>query len=148
MNSRIAFLDFDGVLNNHTFFKKLGNIPQELTFDPNNIHQLQRLAKDFLFVISSAWRLDFTTGHLTEVLKAAGFTGTIIDQTPSGPFLRGDCIMEWMRAHRTKLEDIVILDDQNDMGVLLPRLVQTNPLYGLTAGDVNACFELLRIKQK
>lgn len=56
---------------------------------------------------------------------------------------RGGEIQAWLSARRYR-GPLVIFDDEDDMGHLLPYLVQTNPEHGLTAADVEAAVALLR----
>ena len=84
---------------------------------------------DAKIVISSTWRKGRTLEQLREIFTKVGFTGEIIDKTPSlfyseksgctNSVPRGCEIEEWMRSKYGYLESVnikyVILDDDSDM---------------------------------
>ena len=121
---KIIFLDIDGVLNHHTFFKKRYNekrhektIKKEngkLTkkskvdfygemIDPESVEILNELIEETKakIVISSTWRIGKDIETLQMILDKHGFIGEIIDKTPRGCgcYKRGNEIYEWIRAN-------------------------------------------------
>jgi hypothetical protein len=145
VSERIVFLDIDGVLNNRR--SRLGGI------DPVHVEHLNTLVArtGAKVVISSTWRMAGRTA-VAEDLATAGFRGKVIGVTPdltrraqglwTAPE-RGTEIQEWLRQPSRTPHTIVILDDEADMGSLLPFLVQTDPLDGLTAQDVERAAAIL-----
>ena len=145
------FLDIDGVLNNQRWLAQQHNFK---SFSPYNVAALNLILKatGAEIVISSNWRLypyDFHT-----LFKRQGIEGKIIGFTPSineiqnGIFrsvIRGDEIMAYLEANEKPGERFVILDDDDDMGILSPRLVQTNPANGLTEADARRAIEMLGV---
>ena len=97
-------------------------------------------------VVSSTWRHGKTVVELQALLAAQGFTGRVIDTTPTGPAGgdRGGEIAAWLAEH--PVDGYVIIDDHIDMGELGTRLVQTQPALGLQPADApRAISTLLRL---
>lgn len=147
MGIRVVFLDLDGVLNNHGYLlahSKDGWDPNGL--DPKNIKQLNELLNwtGAKVVISSTWRLFHTLPHIETLLTAEGFEGEVIGKTPDlrgRP--RGEEIQAWLETTDVDVERFVILDDDSDMGALMPHLVRTSFSVGLTAAEVDAAAKVL-----
>ena len=94
-------------------------------------------------VVSSTWRYGKTIAELQEMLDAEGFTGHVLDKTPTGApgADRGEEIAAWLAEH--VVGGYVIIDDHADMGDLRPRLVQTHPAHGLQAADAPRAIAIL-----
>jgi hypothetical protein len=77
------------------------------------------------------------------MLAAGGFTGTVLDKTPTGGpgSDRGDEIAAWLAQHA--VDGYVIIDDHVDMGALRSRLVQTHSAHGLQPADARRAIALL-----
>ena len=97
---KIIFLDFDGVLNSHNWYKVRStfvdghSIQAQYPFyeiDPSAITNLNRIISETgaKVVVSSTWRLGRTPTQLMDILKPCGFVGEIIDCTPHMRFLKG-----------------------------------------------------------
>jgi hypothetical protein len=148
---KIIFLDMDGVLINYdkiekTPYHSLGeksakNNPQNEYI--NNLNKITN-ATDAKIVISSSWRIgDKSIMFWNKYFNLLGIKGDVIDVTPYLFGYRGDEILAWLisylntqyRTHRRKdydygqyygdLFSFVIIDDNDDMGFLLPYLVYT-----------------------
>jgi hypothetical protein len=159
---RILFTDFDGVLNSADSWK----VSQEdydlrsqdteetplsilrLTIDPSHVAILNDVLAQTgaQVVLSTSWRnwpdREFVLGKL----RAAGFTGDIVGETPGylGPGIhRGDEIQAWLDEHADEVESYAIVDDSDDMGALTPHLVLTDSFKGLTVEHVPRLFALL-----
>lgn len=154
---KVIFLDIDGVLNSANFFKKKheetgltqGGSRIE-SIDPDALRLLEQIIEetDAKIVVSSCWRIGRTTEELQGLLKGAGFKhyDRIIDRTNKiGSFAtkRGDEIEEWLSRNSVQRGDVVILDDDSDMGDLFDRLVQTLYHQGLTEHEVKTAIEKL-----
>lgn len=135
MNTKIIFLDVDGVLNSHLHFSK--DCDEALTLglaadiDPDAMGLLNALITDTesKVVITSTWRLNRTVEELQTLFEKRGFTGEIIDKTKDlrvgedrDCILRGNEILCWMKDNPALLgtsyweyHNYVILDDDSDM---------------------------------
>lgn len=148
---RIIFLDIDGVLNHRDYFRRMPREQQEdiEDIDPDCVACLQRLvnATGARIVISSTWRLLHELDEIRDVLSRKGLDAKIIAATPALPDKdRGDEIQKWLdmaSVFPRKPEGIVILDDDADMGPLLPWLIQTSFDRGLTDWHVRKAVEML-----
>ena len=101
---------------------------------------------DAVVVLSTSWRNWPDQGLVAEKLAEAGFRGNVVGGTPGwlGPRKsRGDEIQAWLDEHDGEVEAFVILDDSDDMGALMPYLVLTDPVDGLTEAHVPRLLELL-----
>jgi len=76
-------------------------------------------------VVSSTWRHGKTVAELQVMLEAEGFTGRVVDKTPTGApgARRGEEIGAWLAEHAVC--GYVIIDDHIDMGELRTELVLT-----------------------
>lgn len=151
---RIVFLDIDGVLNSRPFLmtRPAAASHREAAlnaFDPRAIRRLERIVKeaDAKVVISSAWRHAYPSVLIGEFLAHHGFTGTVIDSTPSIPRRGGDErgyeIREWL-LRQPAVTAFVILDDIRTMGPLQHALVNTSSETGLLDSHVVLALKILR----
>lgn len=153
---KILFLDIDGVLNSHDFWKRcqeLGIVPDDKV-DPLAVERLNRLvdATGAKIVVSSTWRLPYVwnrqLGMLATLLQRAGIKGEVIGMTPDHQksYGRGGEIQAWMlqaRQDNIDIESFVILDDDNDMDHLMGYLVQTKMTDGLQDHHVETAIQIL-----
>ncbi len=118
----VVFLDIDGVLH------IAGDPSMRLNADCVRALNWLTEAGDAQIVVSSTWRfLPDLRGRLT----ADGVQAKVIGTTPNlGDVERGEEIARWLEIHSHRA--FVILDDDADMGDLLPYLVQTESAHGLT----------------
>lgn len=152
---RVVFLDIDGVLNSHAFFKAGSGRPPATDTDEQARRMIDPAAVEHLnalveksgasLVISSSWRRIYSLGAIGRALRANGFEHprAIIGATPplGGP--RGHEIQAWIDSAGKPLPTFVILDDDSDMEHLADRLVQTHYTSGLLAEHVDAALRLL-----
>lgn len=144
--TKLIFLDIDGVMNSG--FSKRSDKHFSLAFDDNAVTNLKYILKhtEAKIVVSSTWRL----GETVESLKKDLFSHYELDNYIVGvtPYfqetIRG-LEIESYTANCTKEEitNIVILDDDSDMGSLLKYHVKTNAIYGLTLEDANRAIQIL-----
>jgi hypothetical protein len=136
---RVVFLDFDGVLAPIRRWDRYGDL------DPACIQVLNEIVArgEAEVVVSSTWRHGKTVAELQEILKAEGFTGFVLDKTPTGApgADRGEEIAAWLTEHA--VDGYVIIDDHLDMGALRSRLVQTHPARGLQPADTPRAIAML-----
>lgn len=145
---RVLFLDLDGVVNSHDWFRRrVKERPTgsyfERQIDPQAIALLNEITKatGTKVVISSTWRKNHTLQELRAGLGNRGFRGEIIGMTcelASG--VRGREIQAWLDEYKNwggyrpldVVERFAIVDDDSDMEHLLPHLIQTKFELGLT----------------
>jgi len=122
MMRRVIFLDIDGVLAPIRRWDRYGDL------DPACIQVLNEIAArgGADVVVSSTWRYDKTVAELQEILEAEGFTGFVLDKTPTGApgADRGEEIAAWLTEHA--VDGYVIIDDHLDMGELERALVHAH----------------------
>ena len=135
----MVFLDIDGVLAPIRRWDRYGDL------DPGCIQVLNEIAArgGADVVVSSTWRYGKTVAELQEILQAQGFTGRVLDKTPTGApgADRGEEIAAWLAEHA--VGGYVIIDDHGDMGELRTQLVQTHPAHGLQATDAARAIAVL-----
>jgi len=131
MTRRVIFLDIDGVLAPIRQWDRYGDL------DPACMQVLNEIAAQggADVVVSSTWRHGKTVVELQEILEAAGFTGRVLDKTPTDVpgANRGDEIAAWLAEHA--VGGYVIVDDHVGMGELHTHLVLTHPGRGLQPAD-------------
>jgi hypothetical protein len=136
---RVVFLDIDGVLAPIRQWDRYGDL------DPACIQVLNEIVARgrAQVVLSSTWRHGKTVAELQAMLEAHGFTGRVVDKTPSGvPGAgRADEIAAWLEEHA--VGGFVIIDDHVDMGALRGHLVQTEPARGLQPADAARAVAVL-----
>jgi len=136
---RVIFLDIDGVLAPIRQWDRYGDL------EPACIQILNEIAAEggADVVVSSTWRYGKTVAELQALLEAAGFTGCVVDTTPTGALgtARAAEIAAWLDEHA--VESYVIIDDHVDMGALRGRLVLTHPSRGLQPTDASRAIALL-----
>lgn len=152
------FLDFDGVLNSQDFYvaraAKRGPLPISAPhnryddFDPEACARLRRIMNavpEVDIVISSTWRINTPVSDLRGFLSAFGIDPRrVIDKTPHFPGKeRGEEVAAWLAYRPDPDTAFVILDDDHDMGALMPHLVKTDNHKGLTDADADEVIRRL-----
>lgn len=142
----IVFLDIDGVITTM--------VTKYRTGDPACVAQLNRITEvtGAAIVVSSTWR---HAENIKEILAGWGITSEVIGITPalnrwseSGIYIgveRGNEIAKWL-ADNPNDGCLLILDDDSDMGELLPYLVRTNSYIGLTEADADKAITMLTVQ--
>lgn len=147
----IIFCDVDGVLNSICHLKEvyyLTGVPHsnyEYPFDEKCLNNLKLLVDDNTrIVITSKWR-KYIEGinRLMEELKKYGLDRHVIGYTPILFTIRGEEIKSFIENTDINIEHFVILDDDSDMGDLIPYLVKTNNQTGLTYENVLEAKKIL-----
>lgn len=149
---KIIFLDIDGVLNSQqssVYFHRKGHdnggVPHYFCPIANsNLHEILEEFEEVRIVVSSSWRLGETLESMQKVLWDAGKIPPerVIGMTPRYPRRpdgrseeRGTEIEAWLKVYGDCVERYVIVDDDKDMGRLLPDLIHTDDWHGLTRRD-------------
>ena len=136
---RVVFLDIDGVLAPIRRLDRYGDLEPACIGVLNEIVSSARAD----VVVSSTWRHGRTVAELQAMLEAEGFTGRVVDKTPTGApgDGRGEEIAAWLAEHA--VGGYVIIDDHMDMGELHRELVLTHPGRGLQPADARRAIEIL-----
>lgn len=151
---RYLFLDFDGVINSRKFindYLDFFKAPTEKTYyitEHIDRRAVERVNKILAMtgahvVISTAWRKAYNLDGIRAILKAKGFKGVIVGETPvmeKQP--RGLEIQAWLDANNVLPEHIVILDDMDKMLHLRHRQVLTDFEEGLQDRHVLQALKL------
>ena len=139
MTQRVIFLDIDGVLAPIRRWDRYGDLNPACIQVLNEI--VARGQADV--VVSSTWRHGKTVVELQAILESQGFTGRVLDMTPTGTSGadRGEEIAGWLAEH--DVSGYVIIDDHADMGELHSHLVQTHPARGLQSADAPRAIAML-----
>ena len=144
---KLIFLDYDGVVNN-LIFHTIDGEPDFYYRPLNEYSGLDRQVNDFQavawlnkicrefnckVVVTSTWR---GRDDYAECLYRAGFKGEIIGRTPWLGTKRGKEIFVWLNKEENQnivkdIDDFIILDDDADMEMYMPHLIQTNTYRGL-----------------
>lgn len=136
---RVIFLDIDGVLAPIRRWDRYGDLDRACMQVLNEI--VAQSGADV--VVSSTWRYGKTASELQEMLEAEGFSGRVVDTTPTGTpgSSRGEEISAWLAEH--DVSRYVIIDDHVDVGDLRSHLVQTQPAQGLQSTDARRVIAIL-----
>ena len=151
----IIFLDVDGVLNSTNKLKEVYNKTNkphsgfDYPFDEKCLENLKLLVKltDSKLVITSSWRKsEQGKKSLLNMLEKYDLKKDVIGFTPILYKKRGKEIEEYLSTLSCK-PNFIILDDNTDMGDLLPYLIKTNNQFGLTKENIKkGMIKLLKIK--
>ena len=136
---RVIFLDIDGVLAPVRRWDRYADLDRTCIQVLNEIVACSGAD----VVVASTWRHGKTVAELQEVLDAHGFTGCVLDKTPTDMpgAQRGEEIAAWLAAHA--VVGCVIIDDHADMGELRTHLLQTQPAHGLQPVHVPRAIAML-----
>ena len=157
---KVIFLDIDGVLVTHASWRIRDH--GHASAATECVAALNRItdATQAVIVVSSTWRIGTSICELRDIINGHfGVTGKVIAKTRKITTKRmfegklgevevsaerGDEIDYWLREdHPWPIESFVILDDENDMGRHLHRLVHTNFDDGLTMADAERAISML-----
>lgn len=146
---KIIFLDFDGVINCQTRWKKYCVQVDEQSssmIDPVAVRRLAALVKetDARIVISSTWRRFYALADLRRFLALFGIPDdVVIGVTPILPGeQRGREIRFWLNTH-PDVTAFVVFDDDADMESVEANFVQTSWLRGLLDEHIDVARRLL-----
>ena len=149
----LIFLDVDGVINSVNNLIKVYNETHKshsgysYPFDSNCLENLKKLVieTNSSLVISSTWRLsEKGRDTLLQELKKYDLDKLVIGYTPFLGSSRKDEIKDFLSNFESSFTtNFIILDDDSDMGDLLPFLVKTNRQVGLTEENVQQAIKKL-----
>lgn len=155
----IIFLDIDGVLNHHHYYKS--PIRSRTNIDAESVKRLNELTTlGAKVVISSTWRLNRSIEELQAILNEHGFVGEIIGKTLDMRYedngdciLRGNEILQWIKAHPEvcgaaywDYKRYVIFDDDSDMLYWQKdNYIHVDPFCGLSPHNVFHAKKILSL---
>lgn len=146
---KVLFLDIDGVV------AVPGYAISEGLWIPNYEH-VQRVNEvvhrtGCKVVLSSSWRITHGLEGTHQALKRAGASFELFDATPNHAsrigvlylaHRRGSEVSQWLERH-PEVERVAIVDDSEDFGPLVERLVRTRFSHGIQDGHVDRLVALL-----
>ena len=149
MDSRVLFLDYDGVVNTPMWNSKGTRCQYAFPSDGkvNNFQAVQWISEfcqrfKYDIVVTSTWRMDL---NYKECLENGGLRNTIriLGKTPMlDNRFRGQEISEYLQAH-PEIKYYIIVDDEGDMlEEQMEHFVQTNPDFGFGISDFHKCEEI------
>lgn len=160
---RLIFLDFDGVLNSASNYRRLRLAGQPAAdeygtlFDERCVAELGRILDhygDVALVVTSSWRYVHSADTLRTMWRKRRLPGCILGilptdivHAPNETEERGIEVQEWLRRQGLREKDCkyVILDDED---AFTPpqheRLVLTDPDRGLTPARAAKALRLLQ----
>lgn len=134
---KLIFLDFDGVII-HTLQSSIYWTRQKERYEafcPISCSNLGYILDKTgaKIVVSSTWRKSRSVDELQEILKRYVPNAKVLDKTPiCSSRIRGEEIFSWLKNHHIlQFDRFVIIDDDSDMGKLLPHLFKINGKVGL-----------------
>ena len=142
---KLLFLDVDGVVANEASSIRHPRKHVDDIAAPECVAALNRILRETgaKIVVSASMRVDGVES-LIEQFRLWGIEGEIVGITP---------LFEWTSPRFKEIDaylqqnqcpdSLVILDDEDDMGALLPYLVQTKFECGLTEADADKAVALL-----
>lgn len=149
---KAVFVGIDGVFNSTEFFKSQENSKIKdtrewpgKTLDPIKIKKFNKIAKmpKVVVVISSSWRKHESKEEIEELLRKNGAEFRILDVTPVLNTTKGEEISKWLDENPF-IDKFAIIDDDDDMGELLPFLVRTTNQKGLEDSQIEKACALLQ----
>ena len=153
-DTRIIFLDIDGVLNSNNFYVNFYEKHEKKDLcndiDPRAVEILNRLCEEIKakVVISSCWRIGSTTEEMQKAFNDLGCTFEIIGVTPIINFsmCRGLEVQEWISRNidykNFPYDNYVIIDDDSDFFIHQEKhFFNTDNFVGLTP---TICYQIKR----
>lgn len=131
---KLLFLDFDGVLNNIQFWTE--NPKTYRDFDPRNVCELRYIINQLPIeiVVSSSWRIGAGLTGMRELFKTKFSIdpGCVVGVTERLGGERGHEIQKWLMDNIADYAQVAILDDDSDMGPVMPYLFKIDRERGWT----------------
>ena len=153
----LIFLDVDGVLNSSRKLREVWELTHKphsgysYPFDERCLENLRLLVRETnsKMVITSTWRKDEVgRSTLLKVLSEYELDNRVIGYTPVLDETRGIEIKQFLISLK-ETANFIILDDDSDMGELMPFFIKTNKQVGLTYENVQeAIIKLNKTKIK
>lgn len=118
VNTKVIFLDFDGVLNTSAYMMQSRERSEGI--NPVSVRIIDAMLNltGAKLVVSSSWRIGRTIEELNEILQNKGMTNEVWDVTPQLSGCRGNEIKRWIDVNRPSdlvFNEYLIIDDDSDM---------------------------------
>lgn len=144
---KLIFLDIDGVMNHRNYMIR-SRLHAMQEFCPIAVRNLREIIKrtGAKIVISSTWRKFKDIHH---VMTCYDLDQYVVGKTPViDDVIRGIEIKRFLYGFGKPIDSFVILDDDADMGELLPQLVHCKNYSGLTDDRREEAIALLTMNQR
>jgi len=149
LSMKVIFLDLDGVMINGSY-QNLSSEYDGYAFNPSSVDHLKQIIDQtgaYIVVTSTYRKAGFS--FLKKMFESNGITQGLIGQTPILAYhSRGREIQQYIDESRLDpaltVEKFVIIDDHDDMGELMPYLVQTTWHSGLDEEAKNKAIQMLQ----
>lgn len=159
--SSILFLDFDGVLNSGSNYRKLqiSWLPTKdefgTLFDAEAVSSLGKIvdARRTKIVVISSWRYIYDLDTLQEMRRQRDLPGILYDITPCDILLsldercaKGIEIKEWFERQgidETKCSFVILDDEDEFLKEQQCHFIQINPEVGITDNDAERAMQVL-----
>lgn len=145
---KVIFIDIDGVMVTGSHLVKSTDY-EGYEFNPNCVKNLKEILNKTgaYIVVSSTWRKG-GFNRLKTIFESYGMHSRLIGQTPVNDYgIRGDEIKQYNEESSldpsSTIEKFIILDDDDDMGELIPFLVQTSWSKGLDENAKERAIKML-----
>jgi hypothetical protein len=128
---KLIFLDIDGVFNHYGFIER-SRVHHNMAFCPIAVQNVREVIKrtGAKIVVSSTWRRGSSVAELRELFNYYDLGAYVIGKTPViEDVIRGIEIQKYLDDHKP-VESFVIIDDDADMGELMPSLVHCKSYSG------------------
>jgi hypothetical protein len=135
---KFIFLDIDGVMNHHNHMVRSRH-HFSYEFCPVAVQNLREIIKrtGAYIILSSTWRKGMHVIDIRILFNHYDLGQYVIGATPVfHDQIRGNEIKDLLNRLDEPPESIVILDDDADMGELMPYLVQCKDYCGLTTDEL------------
>ena len=137
MNTKIIFLDFDGVITHPK---------SKWQIDPNKVNLIIKICKETgakIVISSRVGKSIQDPKNITNFIQE--FYNLIIGNVEHKYSLRGENIQEYI--DNNNVENYIIIDDDSDMlEEQLLRFIQTDAYFGISEREVEICIDLLNNK--
>ncbi len=159
--SSILFLDFDGVLNSGSNYRKLqmSGLPTKdefgTLFDAEAVNCLRKIvdARRTIIVVISSWRYIYDLDTLREMWRQRDLPGILYGITPCDILLSSDdrCvkgveIKEWFERQgldETKYSFVILDDEDEFLREQQCHFIRINPEVGITENDAERAIQVL-----
>jgi len=142
---KLIFLDIDGVMNHRDYMVR-SRLHHLQEFCPIAVRNLREIIKrtGAMVVISSTWR---KFKDIDKVMFCYDLDQYVVGKTPIlEDEIRGKEIQQYIDNSDFEVEQFIIIDDDADMGALLPRLIQCKGYSGLTDERREEAIEMLNAR--
>ncbi|WP_310191385.1 HAD domain-containing protein [Bacillus sp. 3255] len=135
---KLIFLDIDGVMNHRNYMVR-SRLHMMQEFCPVAVRNLREVVKrtGANIVLSSTWRKGLSIKEIKKLFSWYDLDKYVIGKTPVLDWeIRGKEIQLFMDEFKLQpIESFIILDDDDDMGKLLPHLIHCKSYSGFVSDE-------------